>query len=311
MIEKYDKEFMNFIDRNINENNAEDILSNNKSICNSFINSYLVSDKLFVFVLKYADEKINSIKSSLSKDRIKVLIKNNLIEITSDNIKTILDNSYNEELVMLANSEDQDIEDNVITQLMSHGLSDDLIYMLVNSNISDLNAIKLINTTVDEVLIERIDTVKEAVIENIIDNGLSDKNINFICKNFETFKFKAKFIDYLQSHNELDELDNSNLNDHVMCYILNTDITVDIKISLIIKKISNRSENAELKKYISYVKEISEIANVWDNKFPSIDNAYQEKIVRALIEAEYIKKRKDGKLMINKGINKTLEDHLL
>lgn len=295
MIETYGEEFINYLDRNIDYNNAKDILMDNKPICNTLINSSIISDKLFNFVLKYADEQINELESNLSEERVNALIQNNLINETDYNIKILLENSYDEELVMLANSEDEDIEYHVITKLLRYELSDSLIYMLVNSNINDENAMKLINTIKDSVLIERINQNKETIIKSIIRNGLSDNNINYICNNFNVFKLKDEFIKYLDDQNELDELDNENLNYYVMIYVLNNkNVTVDSKINLIIIKINNNTTNlTELKKYISTVKEIANLTDVWDNKYPILDNEYKQKIGQALINAKYVKERND------------------
>ena len=106
----------------------------------------------------------------------------------------------------------------------------------------------------------------------------------------------------MELNGKLEEMDNFYLNDAVMSYILEyKNITADIKISLIIIKIRNNTDACELKRYISCVTEISNIANLWDNKFPSLDNVYKEKIGQALIENKYAKKRKDGKLMVIKS----------
>lgn len=316
MIETYGIEFVNYIDRNIDENNAKDILTNNKSICNSFINDSNVSDRLFKFVLSYADEQIEKIDSKLSEERVNRLIQNNLVEETDDNIKILLVNSYNNELVMLADSEEQDVEDDVITKLLSNELSDELIYMLVNSNISDENAIKLIDTIEDSVLIGKINPDKEVVIWNIISKSLSDTNIKYICKNFASFQLKAEFIEALDSRNELDELDNENLNEHVMLYVLkDKNISLNTKIQLIIIKTNNKSSVSDLKKYISAVKEIADVVDVWNKKYPLLDNAYKEKVGQALINAKYVKVRNDKnskRIMLPKRYKESvLENHLL
>ena len=70
---------------------------------------------------------------------------------------------------------------------------------------------------------------------------------------------------------------------------------------MIINKIGNHIDICELKKYISYVTEISNIANLWDHKLPSLDNEYQEKIGQALIENKYAKKKKRWEINGNKN----------
>lgn len=127
------------------------------------------------------------------------------------NIASLLANSYHKEIVMLANSGDQDFEDDVIIELLGYDLSDKLIYMLVNSDISDENSIKLVDIIEDSVLIKNINSDKEVVIGNIISNKLSDVNIEYICQNFKSFNFKAEFIYNLDNQNKLVELGNESL----------------------------------------------------------------------------------------------------
>ncbi|HHX67111.1 MAG TPA: hypothetical protein GX708_03520 [Gallicola sp.] len=294
MIKTYNVDFINYIDRNINEKNAECILENNNSICNIFINDPDISDKLFGFVLSYADKQIEVIDAKLSGERVNKLIQNNLFAVTDDNIACLLANSYHKEIVMLANSGDQDFEDDVIIKLLGYDLSDKLIYMLVNSDISDENSIKLVDIIEDSILIENINSDKEAVIGNIISNNLSDVNIKYICQNFESFNFKAEFIYNLDNQNKLVELGNESLNEHIMLYILeDKNISIDTKLQLITIKINNKPSADELIKYISVVKEISDIAYVWNNKYPTIDSIYKEKISQALIDGKYVKERND------------------
>ena len=299
--DKPDQLFADYVYRNIDNENIDDIFCNNKNICNSLITSPFVEDRLFDLVLNYADRKIINARKALSKERISKLIKKDLLEITDHNIEVLIDNSYYEELVLLVNSKDQNIENDVITKLISYEITVELVYMLINSNISTSNAIKLTNYIGEVILLKKIDLNKTGVIKNIINNGLSEDNIKFICENFDTFKLKDDFIECLEFNGKLEEMNNVYLNDIVMSYILEyKNITADIKISLIIIKIRNNIDACELKRYISYVTEISNIANLWDNNFPSLDNVYQEKIVQALIENKYAKKRKDGKLMVIK-----------
>lgn len=301
-MDEADKLFVDYIYRNIDNENIDDIFRNNKKICNSLITSPFIEDRLFDLILNYADRKIINARKALSKERISKLIKKDLLEITDHNIEVLIDNSYYEELVLLVNSKDQNIENDVITKLISDKITVELVYMLINSNISTSNAIKLTNYIGDVILLKNIDLNKTDIIKNIINNGLSEDNIKFICENFDTFKLKDDFIECLEFNGKLEEMNNVYLNDIVMSYILEyKNITADIKISLIIIKIRNNIDACELKKYISYVTEISNIASLWDNKLPSLDNVYQEKIGQALIENKYAKKRKDGKLMVIKS----------
>lgn len=65
---------------------------------------------------------------------------------------------------------------------------DEYVYMLINSDISNENAIKLLNLINDSVLIEKIDSNKNEVIEELLNIKLSNENIQYIFDNFDLFK---------------------------------------------------------------------------------------------------------------------------
>lgn len=297
MNKKISEEFTSYIDRNIEKTNSEEVLANNVPVCNILINSSIVSDSLFEIVINYASEQINDINSNLEQDRINLLIKKNLVDVTEENIKVLLENSYIEELVLLITSEEQATEDNAISKLLAYELSEEVIYTLVNSKITNENAIKLIELIKDDILIEKINQDKEAIIKEIIGMGLSDTNIDYICKNFETFKLKDEFVEFLNDRNKIEFLDDKNLTKSFMKYVLTLEnIEMSTKVFLIVSKIRNKTSIESLKEYISSVEEISDISSVWNNSFPLLDNSYKEEIGNALIENEYVKLRKDHRI---------------
>ena len=293
MVEEYSDNFIEYFDNNLDEKNNEDILKNNVSICNNFINSSLVSDKIFAFVINYADESISNINSKLTQNRVTTLVQRRLIEITEKNIEVLWNNSYNAELILLAN-DDKETEDTVINTLLKYELFDDLIYSLVNSGISDESSLNLINSIKDSVLVERINPAKKSIIKAIIKEDLSSENINYICKSFEIFELKDEFIESLDDENKLEKLENKNLKEDFMKYVLNSsNIKIDTKISLIETKIKNNSDVKTLKQYISLVLEIADLSNVWDKRQPLLDNEYKERVGQALINSGYVRPRKD------------------
>lgn len=316
MVEEYSNDFIEYIDNNLDETNYEDILRNNVSICNTFINSPLVSDKIFAFVINYADEPISDIKPKLPQDRANILVHRRLIDVTEKNIEVLRNNSYYAELILLANYDDDEVEDIVINTLLKYELSDDLIYSLVNSGISDENSLNLINSIKDSVLVERINPTKKSIIEAIIKGDLSSVNINYICKSFKIFELKDEFIESLDDEDKLEELEDENLKEDFMKYVLNSsNIKTDTKVSLIETKINNHSDINTLKQYISSVLEIADLSSVWDRRQPLLDNEYKERIGQALIKSGYVKPRedKDGKrIMLPKRLkNTTVDTHLL
>ena len=304
-VEKSSKEYIDYVERNLNESNVDEILKGNSDMCNEFINNPELRDGLFEYIYKYAIKPVETIDSNLSKERINLLIERKLIEINFENMKILLDKLGEAEIVMLATSNEGDFQDNVISEMINFELNEDLIYKLINSKISDDNAMKLVDLIESGVLIEKINSDKENLISSIIDRELSNDNINYVCNIFKEFALKEKFLDNLVNDYKLSELSNDNLNDDVMTFILNlNDLDVYIKTDLICKKIDNNTDVSLLKKYIESVPKISELAEVWNHKHPKLDNTYKEKIGTALIEAKYVKKIKYKDYLGISSINK-------
>lgn len=316
MNEEYSDDFVEYLDNNLDEDNNEDILKNNISVCNTFINSPFVSDKIFAFVIKYADEPISNVDHKLTQNRVNTLVQQRLIEVTEKNIETLWNNSYYAELILLANYDDDEAEEIVINTLLEYELPDELIYGLVNSEIADGNSMKLIDSIKESVLVERINPTKKTIIEYIIKGGLSSANIDYICKSFKMFELKDEFIESLDNEGKLDDLKDENLNEDFMQYILvSSDIELSTKVSLILTKIKNGLSVNVLEGYISSVKEISDLSNVWKSKQPLLDNSYKAKVGQALIKFGYVKLRKNKdypRIMLSRRQNKTkLDDYLL
>lgn len=120
MIEEYSDDFVEYLNDNLDEDNNEDILKNNISVCNTFINSSFVSDKIFAFVIKYADEPISNVNHKLTQNRVNTLVHQRLIEVTEKNIETLWNNSYYAELISLANYDDDVAEGLVINMLFKN-----------------------------------------------------------------------------------------------------------------------------------------------------------------------------------------------
>lgn len=316
MNEEYSDDFVKYLDNNLDEDNNEDILKNNISVCNTFINSPFVSDKIFAFVIKFANKPISNINHNLTQGRVITLVDHRLIEVTEKNIEVLLNNSYYGELTSLANGNDKDIEEAVVNILLKYELPDELVYSLVNSEIADGNSMKLIDSIKESVLVERINPTKKTIIEYIIKGGLSSANIDYICKSFKMFELKDEFIESLDNEGKLDDLKDENLNEDFMQYILvSSDIELSTKVSLILTKIKNGLSVNVLEGYISSVKEISDLSNVWKSKQPLLDNSYKAKVGQALIKFGYVKLRKNKdypRIMLSRRQNKTkLDDYLM
>lgn len=298
-IDNYNNAFVQYVDRNIRKDNAEDILSANKELCNIFINDYEIGDKLFGFAIRYADEAMVKVSSELPENRIKILIEHNLIKYTKENIQLLLDKAYYKELVILVNSVNEDEQNECVDQILNLEPEDDIVYMLINSNISVENALKLLNLISDNALIEKIDLDRDELIEEILDKRLSNENIRYITVNFDTFKLKDQFILNLIDNDMLCDLNYTYLTDSFMKYILShSDVTIDNKINLLSTVINNSSNMDQIKNYLQCIQDVAEIVTVWEGKYPALDNKYKEKVAEILIKKKIAKKRRDNKLML-------------
>lgn len=302
---EYNQVFVNYIDKNINENNYKEILFGNNTICDSFINDNEISDKMFLYVLRCAKNKIENIDEKIPQYRIKTLVEKDYISINNDNIRKMLENNYYEEIVLLINKQKEELEDEAILILLDLELSPNLIYQLVNSNISDENSKKLLDKIIEDVDVKKISFDKTEAISYIIDNGLSEKNINYICKNFDSFKLKDKYIRYLDENRLFSNIKNENLTDSIIQMTFSkTDIYIDSKLDILVNKIKGKASKDELAKLISSIEDISELSKVWNNKYPKLDNEYKEKVGLALIDSDYVIKRNDKdyiRIMVRKN----------
>lgn len=287
-IDEYDEEFVEYFDKNINDDNFKGILEGNIAISNTFINSSIVSDKVFEYTLQCANKPITKIDENINREKVIKLINKDLVSITNENLNALLNNKFYDETVMLVNTKSDEQQDEAITMILDLTITPELIYKLINSNLSEENAKKLVNEITDDVLIEKIDFDKLSVIEYVIDQGLSDININYICKNFKVFKLKDKFIEYLDINSKFRAIKVENLNpEFVRLTLSNPNVSVNSKIEIAIIKIENKANKDELIKVFSSIDDIAELADVWNNKNPSLDNVYKEQIGEALIKFGY------------------------
>lgn len=290
-IDEYGEEFTDYFDKNISEENAEEIFSYVEGISNEFISSTLVSDKVFGFAIRYANEPIDEINNNFSKERVVNLIDKDLLLINNDNLEFLVKNSYDDILVHWVGRWDDVSENEAMNILFSLDLSDKLIYKLVNTKISDDNSMRLLDKLPDGIKIKHIDFSKTNIIKKLINDGLNDDNINYICLKFKNFTIKDEFVNYLERDNKFYIIKNENLSKSFVKYIFNDEaISSDSKIDVIITKIKANSSIEELKELISQVEEIAKLATVWESKRPAVKNQEQKKVGFALIEEKYVKK---------------------
>ncbi|WP_050747991.1 hypothetical protein [Peptoniphilus sp. oral taxon 386] len=315
-IDEYDEAFTKYFDQNINDYNYEEILSGNIAISNSFINTSFVSEQVFEYALKCANKQIDNIDETIGKERVMKLINKKLVSLTNENLNVLLNNKFNHEIVKLVNMQLNGQQDQAVAMILGLTTTPALIYELVNSNISDENANKLISVIIDDVLIEKIDFEKVSVIEYVMERGLSDVNINYICKNFKSFKLKYEFIKYLDSNNKFSKIREENLNpDFIQLTLSRPDVSVSSKIDIAVIKIKGNANKDELAEIFSSIDDIAELVDVWNNKRPALNNFYKEQVGEALINFGYVSRRNDRDCVRimerKKGNSKKVEDHLL
>ena len=287
-VKSYLNNFVEYLNRNINASNATEIFGKNKGLCYSMMRDTSTNDIVFEAAVNYAKKGLAEIDSDFKQDRIRILIKKDLLEPTEENVKVLLEKTYNEELLLLANS----YEKEVVNLLSAEMLSEELIYSLINSNLSTNSCLILGEKLNDGILLEKVNPNKIDLIEIILDQSISPENIAYICNNFQSFTLKEEFIKQLDYDGDLETLANRYLSDSFMEYVLKQEyIDTETKTSLIERKIINNTEPGQLKKYISLVDEISELSTVWENKQPALDNEYKEKVGNALVKNRHVKIR--------------------
>ena len=300
-IEQYDNNLLEYIDRNINPENEEYVLKENIDICNILINDTDVTESLLKYLVKYADKPIEQIDSMFNESRLEILINHNLIAASYENFKVLIDNNYNSILINLIHNLNSTGLNDSLEILLKCSLNDDLIYQLINSGEVDKLNIRLLSALSVIPRIEYINPDNSDTIVYIINNYLSDINIKYICDNFGDFKYKNEFIAALNSQNKIIDIDSSCLHYEVTMAILKSDLVdPDIKTNLIIDKIISRDDISNIKNYIECVKEIAELAQVWEHKYPALDNCYKIEIGDTLSKNKYVKIRSDNKIMLSK-----------
>lgn len=300
-IEQYDNNLLEYIDRNINPENEEYVLKENIDICNILINDTDVTESLLKYLVKYADKPIEQIDSMFNESRLEILINHNLIAASYENFKVLIDNNYNSILINLIHNLNSTGLNDSLEILLKCSLNDDLIYQLINSGEVDKLNIRLLSALSVIPRIEYINPDNSDTIVYIINNYLSDINIKYICDNFGDFKYKNEFIAALNSQNKIIDIDSSYLHYEVTIAILKSDLVdLDIKTNLIIDKIISRDDISNIKNYIECVKEIAELAQVWEHKYPALDNCYKIEIGDTLSKNKYVKIRSDNKIMLSK-----------
>ena len=298
-IKSYDVALVQYIEDNITDSNIKEILLANKNICDNLITYPDISISLFDLFLQFVDKMITKLEDGFSADRISKLISKNLLAITVENIKYIVSKNFYLELALWINSVEDADKKRIITELLDYELDDLLIYDILNSNISLDVVTSLLNKLNSGPLIEFIDFDRTELVRYILNHYLSEENINYISTNFSEFIYKDDFIIALnQAGQLLSYIDVCNNKIVILYFLRNNNIGIDDKIEIIKNKISSINAT-DLKEYILAVEEVSELASIWDGKYPSVDTRPKEYLAELLVQSGAAKRRKDNKIMLH------------
>ena len=294
--------FLNYILRHLDNTNSC-ILKDNIPMCDSLLQYNKSPDNIIEMVSEYKEK--NSVKffAHFSRQSVGKLIVNGVAKVDKYNIDYLLEKKYYDELVSLTILSKK--EEDVLDILMNYDLDDELIYILINSNVNEKSVMRIINSF-ENLELGSIKHNKTMIIREILDNRLSDENINFIITNFAEFSLKEEFIENLNTYDIIPDFSDEQLQGIFIDYLLKSkNIKLYDKVEIINKKIENNCDVQFIKEYISQVDEVSSIATIWQGKYPEFkDNQYKAMIAESLIKNGYAKERGDKRLMCLKNLNK-------
>ena len=297
-IESYGEELIEYLDVNLNDDNVEEILFTNKSICNSLITDSDINIRLFEYLLPFVDKNIEEIKDDLTEEKIEKLIKNNHISVTAANIKYLVDKNYHNEIILFINSVNDIDKSQIVSELLNYELDNSLVYEILNSSISLDDAIRLLNLLDNYPLLELINSNRTLLIKYILNSYLLEDNRKYISTYFSEFKFKDDFIIALNQSGQLLSFVEDCNNNIVILYLLkNHNISIEDKIEIIKNKIASIND-ADLEEYILAVEDVSELASIWAGKYPSVDTKQKEELAEILVQSGKAKRRRDNKIML-------------
>lgn len=287
-VDDYSTEFTNYVDRNIKKGNYKSVFGNNKDMSNSFVNDPTVGNKVFGFAVEFANGKITSLAENTERGRVAKLIDRGLLAVNNNNLEILKKGQYFEEIVFLVDSLEENEKNQAVNILCDMDLPEELTYSLLKSSISDEDAIRLLDH-IAEVKFAKLGYGRAAVVKHIVDNGLSDENINYICKQFGKFIFKNRFVKYMVSNRNFEEILNDNLSSSFASYFISSEFAdIDAKIQILVRVIENKATIEELRDHFSHIEEVAGLTTVWENKHPELNDSYKLIVGEALRSAGYV-----------------------
>ena len=267
-------EFVDYLNRNINTQNEEEILKDNPKLCEDLLKSEKTSEELCL-----------------------LLIENKRIEISEYNVHRLVDLSYTKSIYKWLELVQEKGQDDLVEFLCTANLDKirDRLEIFLR-HLKEDNAKKLIDKVTGEMKIYRIAPNRTEIKKYLLLKfPITAENIRYICKYFKRFKYKQEFLDSLTRHNQFQDLTDEDLNKEVMNYLLSsTLVSTKDKVKLLQTKIQNEVEHSELKEYIDFVDEVKDLNEVWNHKQLKLDNTYKQDIGKALADNGYVNIRNDS-----------------
>ena len=143
------------------------LLSNNIAMCEAFLNIETVSLKIFEYSLLFSKTKIMKLNPNQRLGRINMLVSENKVAPTEENIKLLIDKNQKEALKTLI----QNNEEEAVRNLINIETSNELIYDLIDV-VSDESAKALLQQLNETLEIDKINPQRVKLVEYIQNNNL-------------------------------------------------------------------------------------------------------------------------------------------
>lgn len=280
------------------------------------INSSLLNYDLFKKVIYKVSNSINSLSSDLSREKYKLLLKNNLIKFNIDNFETFLNI---EELNLIVDYMDSIIKQNVTSEelidfMNENGiikkLSKETVIEVLNKKLLDDDlTIRLIEEYKVNVSLFDIEEASLNVRDYVLNNWFVKEDYERIIIEVENFDLWKEFINKINGNpSEWNEvIDNKLTQDFIDKIIMDDNIYVSFKIDLLNKIIRDKNYVFKWKEWISLIPDIQEIARVFDGGMPTFESEYESSISNSLESIDVVTMRTDGRLNLKPNEYKKLE----
>lgn len=280
------------------------------------INSSLLNYDLFKKFIYKVSNSINSLSSDLSREKYKLLLKNNLIKFNIDNFETFLNI---EELNLIVDYMDSIIKQNVTSEelidfMNENGiikkLSKETVIEVLNKKLlDDDSTIRLIEEYKVNVSLFDIEEASLNVRDYVLNNWFVKEDYERIIIEVENFDLWKEFINKINENpSEWNEvIDNKLTQNFIDKIIIDDNIYVSFKIDLLNKIIRDKNYVFKWKEWISLIPDIQEIARVFDGGMPTFESEYESSISNSLESIDVVTMRTDGRLNLKPNEYKKLE----